>query len=338
MTEQSTAPAVKWGEWFSGGWQMFAARWQVWVPMMLIFIVAMLIPILPMYFLVFAAALAGNGQGTQIGASLLTAGVGIVGLLVVMALVAYMIGGIYRTAFKQMRGEVISVSDLFSGGDLFMRLLGFFGIAIGAGIVIYALILSVGFVVPFALLLLIPAFIVFALLSAGALFFTIPLMVEKNLGVMDAMQRSFATTRPHIWMYGLFAIVVAIVGMAGQYACCVGALVTYPLQFLIMATAYRDVFGVKGASGGMVTPASYASPSWQQGGQQSYMPPPPQYTPPQSPQSYAPPQAPQSYMPQQPVPPVMPPAPIASDQMACPNCNALLARSAKFCNYCGKPL
>ena len=355
MMEQNTTTEVKWGEWIGGGWQMFTERWQVWVPMILVFILALLVPIIPAYLISVAAVLAGSrGGDLPTGPPLLAIGVGLIGGLVVLGLTTFMLGGIYRTAFKQMRGEAISIRDLFSGGDLLPRFLAFFAVAFGGALAIYFLVFAIGYLLPLALLLVVPVFFVLGLLAAGALFFAIPLMVEKNMGVIEAIQTSFAKTRPRIWMFGLFAIVVALIGAVGQCACYVGMLVTYPLQFLITAVAYRDVFGVAGARG-MAAPASYASPSWQQGGQPSYMPPPPQFTPPQTPQSYAPSQMPQSYTPQQPpqayAPPppdvrdILPPTAVmpssiapSEDQNICPHCKALLARTARFCNYCGKPL
>ncbi len=309
MTEQSAAPEVKWGEWIGGGWQMLLARWQVWVPMMLVFVLAVLIPILPMYILLIGAGMAAEGgEGPAAAVGMLAPLVGLAGLLITLGLSAFMMGGLYRTAFKQMRGETISIGDLFSGKDLTVNML-------------LTLFLVVACTMVGALFCVFPAYIV-----GGLLMFSVPLVVERKLSPMEALRTSFEKTKGNWLMFTLFAFVLGLIAGVGAIACYIGALFTYPLYFLITAVAYRDVFGVAGLSNAPAIPNSYASPSWQQGGQASYMPPPPQYTPPQAPQSYMPPQQ-----------PAMPP-PVANDQMACPNCNALLARTAKFCNYCGKPL
>jgi uncharacterized membrane protein len=320
MTEQSAAPEVKWGEWIGEGWQMMLARWQVWVPMMLVFILAMIIPILPMYILLLGMGVASEGGEVPSAAvGMLLPLVGLAGGLITLCLAGLMMGGVYRTAFKQMRGEPIGIGDLFSGKDLTINLLITF---------LLYMLCTIGGV----LLCFFPVFIV-----GGLLFFTIPLVVEKRLSPVDALKASFEKTKGNWLMFTLFAFVVSLIGSAGQFACYVGMLFTYPVQFLITAVAYRDVFGVAGAAPDRAMPSSYTSPSWQQGGQPAYMPPPPQYTPPQAPQSYAPP-APQSYAPPAPPPMIPPPAPVADDQTTCPNCHALLTRTAKFCNYCGKPL
>jgi uncharacterized membrane protein len=320
MTEQSAAPEVKWGEWIGGGWQMLMDRWQVWVPMMLVFILAMLVPLAPGYMLLFGAAMtarSGEAPSAAVGLAPLLI---LAGILISILLSSLMMGGVYRTAFKQMRGETISIGDLFSGKEL--------AISVLLTQLLVGLCTMGG-----AILCFFPAYIV-----AGLLFFAVPLVVEKGMSPVDALRASFEKTKGNWLMFTLFAFVTTLMAGAGAIACYVGALATMPLYFLTIAVAYRDVFGVAGVRGGQQMPSSYASPSWQQGGQPSYMPPPPQYAPPQTPQSYAPPQVPQSYMPPQPAPPMMPPQPAVSDQITCPNCNALLSRTAKFCNYCGKPL
>src|SRR5262249_3824469 len=87
-----------------------------------------------------------------------------------------------------------------------------------------------------------PAFIV-----AGALYFTVPLVVERRMRVMDAIQASRDITRGDLFMFVLFAFIVSLIAQAGSYLCYVGLLVTLPLHYTIAAVAYRDCFGVGGA-------------------------------------------------------------------------------------------
>lgn len=354
MMEQKPAPTVKWGEWINEGWQLFAAKWQVWVPMMLVFILALVVPILPVYIMLIGVNVAAGGDPEAMGAvPAVLPLIGGLGGLVTVALSAFMLGGVYRTAFKQMRGEPISVKDLFSAGDVFPSMLGalfLVGISVAVG----------------AVFCLVPGF-----LAAGLFFFTFPLIVEKKLGVIEAMQRSFETTRPNMWMFMLFAFVVAILGSLGQLACYVGLLVTYPLQFLIAAAAYKDCFGVSGARNAGALPGSqpayapqaYNQQSWSNQPPASYgqpvVPPPPAsqprpFNPPAPPSPVAPPPAsPQPFTPPAPsAPPAQPPLvptqvmPVPdlpgsapqSDQKICPHCQAVLQRAANFCNFCGKPL
>lgn len=296
MMEQRPAAEVKWGEWINEGWQLFANQWQVWVPMMLVFIVALVVPILPVYLLIIGASIAQGGD-PDAGMPVLAPLLGLVGGLLTLGLAAFMLGGVYRTAFKQLRGEAISIRDLFSGGDVFVNVL--------LGIILVGLCAGVGW-----MLCLVPG-----LLAMGLLFFTFPLIVEKKLSPIEAMKQSFEMTRQNMLMFTLFAFVVALLGSIGQLACYVGLLVTYPLQFLIGAAAYKDCFGLAGmrtpsalpGAAPAYSPQAYNQQSWANQPPQSYGQPPQPYG--QPPQSYGQPPRPYGQQPPQPFgqPPQPPP-------------------------------
>lgn len=303
MMQSNTASGVRWGEWIGEGWQMFVDRWQVWVLQILILLLLFAIPVIPFYLMVVGMQIeaAQSGNPPQLPVMMIP-------LILVAAPLfllggAFILGGLWKTAFKQLRGEAISVGDLFSGGDVFLRILG--------------AMVAVGFLAILGgLLCVFPALIV-----AGLLYFTIPLIVERDMSVGDAISASYEATKQHWFMFTLFAIVVAILASLGQYACGVGILATYPLQFTIAAVAYRDLFGVAGArsfsSRHATTPTSYAGQSW-----------------PVAPQHPAPSAAPQPtpvFSAQQPVEPVQP-------VTRCSQCGATLTRAANFCNFCGARL
>ena len=150
------------------------------------------------------------------------------------------------------------------------------------------------------------------LVVAGLLYFTIPLIVERNLGVIEALQTSFEKTKRAWFMFTLWAIVVNLLAQLGVVACGVGLLASFPLLFTMASIAYRDTFGVAGARqfrGGQVPPPSaYAPQTWSQPGQ----PEPPK--------------------------PIPPPR-IEETNLQCPRCGArLMSTSAKFCNICGANL
>jgi len=178
---------------------------------------------------------------------------------------------------EQLRGGRLEFKDLFSGGDCFFRVLG-------ATIVVGLLVMVA------TMLCIIPGFIV-----SGLLFFTVPLIVERRMGVFEAMGASYEATKPNLLMFTLFAFVVSLIASAGYYACYVGLLATYPLLFTMTAVAYRDCFGLPGAV--------------------SFLPPPPR-------DLYAPP------------PPVAS-APLPTTARRCSNCQAELPAAATFCPRCG---
>lgn len=289
--QEVTTPNVRW-EWIGEGWQMFVEKWQVWVVQMLIVGVIFAIPVVPFYLMMLSLQMqvaTNPNQPPEFSPLLLPLGLGI-GLLSILG-GAFFFSGFYKTAFKQLRGEQITVGDLFSGGDVFLRVIGAF-FAIGF------------FTMLGAMLCFFPALVV-----PGLLYFTLPLIIERNMGVGEALRTSYEATKANWFMFALFAIVASLIAGLGQFACGVGLVVTYPLQFTIAAVAFRDVFGVPGArsfSGGNQPqyPSNYAP--------QSFPPPPPQFNEPVQPQE--------------------------PTTLICTNCGTMITRQARFCSKCGSPI
>lgn len=277
------AAEVKWGAWIGEGWQMFTSQWLAWVAIMLVFLLLIIVPIAPIYAFMIAAQLAsaGDPEAQTETPALLFMLLPVLYLAIILGS-SYLMTGAYRAAFKQMRGGKISVSDLFSGGDAFLRAAG--------GVVLVGLLASVG-----ALFCILPAFAV-----VGLLYFTLPLIVERKLGVFDAMRTSFEKTKGRWFMFALFAIVVSLLAQLGSVACGIGVLATFPLYFTINAVAYRDLFGMPGAQHFL----------------EQQVPPSAGYAQPWSSPGEAPKPA-----------------------LQCPRCGATgLAPGARFCNLCGANL
>jgi hypothetical protein len=279
---------VRFGEWIAEGWRMFVEQWQTWVLMSLITFAVLLVPIIACYFVAFVVILAaaaaeggrrGGGGGPEaMGAVLLFYFVIFAGAIIAALIQSYFTCGMYQAALKQLRGARLEVRDLFSAGNKFGRCLGasiLIGICVMIGVI----------------LCIIPAFIV-----AGMLMFTIPLILDRNLRITDAMTTSWELGKQNMLMFTLYAFVVSLIAQAGAYACYIGLLATWPLQFTMTIIAYRDCFGVPGAR-------SYASPSTQA-----------------TPYGASPPSQPQ---PQQ------------WNQSACRFCGAALPPSGDFCSACG---
>lgn len=316
-------PKVRFGEWIGEGWNMFAEQWKVWVVNALVLSLVTVVPAVGIYILMFVVAAASAGSGSAgLGVAMLA--LIFVGVIMLVLLSTYLVGGMYHTAFKQLRGEAISTRDLFSAGDCFPTLLG--------AAILVGILVMIG-----ALLCVIPAFIV-----AGALYFTLPLVVERRLSVGEAIQTSRDATRGDLFMFVLFALVVSLIAQAGSYLCYVGMLVTWPLQFTIGAIAYRDCFGVPGARSFASKPApphAYGAPP-----PSGYQPAPPQQWPGYG-SSAEPPSA--VYQPPTAAPPSTAPpqqAPTGAVQQAptgevtCPECQAELPASARFCARCGRSI
>jgi uncharacterized membrane protein len=292
--DSTPAQQIRFGDWISEGWKMFTAQWKGWVVMSLGLFCAVAVPMIVFVFFVyaasFAAALEQAGSHAASAAAPLSAFLIFGGFfllaLVMLPLSALLVGGMYRAAFKQLRGGQVEFNDLFSARDRYLPLLG--------GILLHSLLVGIG-----SIFCVIPGLIV-----AGLLFFTYPLIVERKLGVIEAMRVSSEMTKPNLLTFTLFAFLVQLIASAGSIACYVGLLATWPLMFTMTAAAYRDCFGLEGVALPPATEpwsgASYSSPALATN--QPASPPPAQ--------------------------------PMAT---VCSNCQASLPATAKFCFRCGTP-
>jgi len=280
---------VRIGDWISEGWNMFTQQWKGWLTLSASFFVVIILPMLSfiavMYVMMFATMMSQQQHSRNASpempiAAFLGFYLGLFALIIVLLpLMVFLMGGAYRAAFKQLRGGRLEFRDLFSARDCYWRLLG--------ATLIHGVLVFIG-----AMLCIIPAFIV-----AGLMFFTIPLIVERNLGIADAIRASRELTQRRLWMFILFAFLVQLIASVGSYACYVGLLATWPLMFTITVVAYRDCFGVEGARSFSQTPS-------------------PQQT------GYG-------------AAPVPDSPPVVEPPAVCPNCQASLPATAQFCFRCG---
>jgi uncharacterized membrane protein len=366
--ENLAKPEVKFGDWIGEGWRMFTSQWKAWVLSTLVFVLICFVPMLAViigfYVNIFMQISANPRSPQPVSPESIIIFYLLFGAIyfVMFFAATFFIAGMHRMALKQLRGGTLVLRDLFSGGDVYFRLLGSF--------LLGAILTLIG-----AMLCILPAYIV-----AGMIFFTSPLIVDRKLGVVEAMQTSYAFAKRNWLMFTLFAFVVQFIASAGTYACYVGILATLPLLFTITAVAYRDCFGVEGAqyfpSNASAVPGDYGQ-TYQQGypqppsaiyGQQSYEPPTPgNYNPPFG---YPPPPAENTPPPVNDLfaPPVVEPPPPALDappqnlpqpeaqvepkpsqaaetlaiesllppaKINCPSCDASLPATASFCPRCG---
>jgi uncharacterized membrane protein len=304
--QNTVAPPVRFGDWISEGWKMFTEQWKGWVVLSLGLLLVAALPATLMMISIFAGSFLAASETSMTGepSSGLPAflSLGVVGILFVLMfpLSVLLMGGMYKSAIKQLRGGRVEFSDLFSARDRFLTLF--------LGLLAIWILTSIG-----GLLCVFPAFVV-----AGLLMFTVPLIVDRNLSVGDALRTSYEVTRPNWLMFTLFAFVVQLIASLGYYACFVGLVVTYPLLFTMTAVAYRDCFGIAGAR-------SFLPPA---GAQAPYAQPPSAVSP-----QYNPPPPPIQAPPRQATPP--PPQPVA---VTCGNCQMQLPPTAAFCPRCGSSI
>jgi uncharacterized membrane protein len=77
--------------------------------------------------------------------------------------------------------------------------------------------------------------------------FTLPLVVDRQLGFWEAMQLGRAVVRRHWWRVFGSLVVAGLIMISGVLACCVGLVFTLPLGFAIQMTIYETLFGVRPA-------------------------------------------------------------------------------------------
>jgi hypothetical protein len=206
-------------------WQMFKANTGAWVAAMAVYFV-----------LVFAiSALIGGVMG---GSSMPAPGlpgespapampnipVMIISQLLQTIIITFLMGGIFRMATKQVRGETPTLGDMFSVGDVLLNL------------VLAAVLTTIAYFVGLMLC------VVPGLLIIGGLMFTYPLIVDRKLAAVEAMQQSWAALKGQYFMAFLFLLVVGIVASLGALLCGIGILATYPIYPLAIAIMYRDFF------------------------------------------------------------------------------------------------
>lgn len=312
---------VRW-EWIGEAWKLYTNNPGAWIGMIFITaIIGIVLIALPVALvLVPAGIFASNNEPGGIFATAGLALLLIPALIIVCLLVgAYLSGGMYRAAIRQAQGQAISVGDLFSGGDCFLRVLGLL-ILVAITQLVVAFVFGVpGMIIkelaPLGRLASnIPSFII-----SGFIFFAIPLIVDRNMGVFDAISASIEATKSQWWMFAIFVFVLGLLSFVGVFACVFGLLVTAPFYFTTPAIAYRDIFGLPRAQ-------NY----------EAFPPPPPDYrtyTPSQTPEPQPKPWSEPTYV----STPSQPPQ-SESTTNTCPHCGATLARVMNFCNQCGRPL
>lgn len=133
-------------------------------------------------------------------------------------------GGLYRAALKHVRGETVSVADLFDIGDIIGSLV-VAGILVGIGSGIAAL---------FCVL---PTFVV-----NGLWMFTVPLIADKGMEGVSAMRESWHALQGQWLMAAVYVFVIGLVTAVGALVCGVGILFTLPIAVLANTLLYRDFF------------------------------------------------------------------------------------------------
>jgi hypothetical protein len=149
-----------------------------------------------------------------------------VGFFIVMGVMMF---GPHAVALAQLRGGRVEIGGLFSAFSLILPALGFMGIVF---------LISI----PCLILLGLP------MLFIAPLWTFVPhLVVDRRMGLIEAMRESSRMVKQDYWMFFLMNLILGFIAGAGTYVCYVGILASLPLYFTILAVAYRDCFQIQGA-------------------------------------------------------------------------------------------
>ena len=166
--------------------------------------------------------------GPQVNPDGTIGGSNTMGFLVSMisaAVGGFLLGGAFRMALKQLRGETTSPGDLFSGTDILPSLMG-------AG-VLQTLVILIGLV-----LCILPG-----LYIAPLLLLAIPIVADQKVGAIDGIGRSFNALKPHWGGAFLLSLILGLIIIAGTLCFLVGLLIAWPILIVTIAIVYNDFFG-----------------------------------------------------------------------------------------------
>jgi uncharacterized membrane protein len=210
-------------------WRILQSSFGIWIPAILVVLVLSIGISFGLSFLL--APLFGISMFSMrpepVAAITITYVIAQVAMSLLAGIFSYaLMGGLYLMAIRQVRGERIEVGDVFKALPMAGNLIGAY--------LLTSLMFFVGFV-----LCILPGFVLI-----GLTMFTVPLIVDRRLGAVDAIGQSINALKKDWILAPVFLIVVGIVSSLGVIACGIGLLFTYPLLFLCLALAYRDIFDV----------------------------------------------------------------------------------------------
>jgi predicted Ser/Thr protein kinase len=146
----------------------------------------------------------------------------------VVALLALgpLMGGLFSFYLKKIRGQPATIETAFSGfGPRFPQLL--------LGGLVAGLLTALGFM----------CFALPGLYLAVAWWFTLILIVDKQLEFWPAMEVSRKVVTRHWWKFFGFWLLAWLLSLAGALALVVGLFISLPFVLIAVAYAYEDVFG-----------------------------------------------------------------------------------------------
>lgn len=183
-------------------------------------------------------------------------------LLIALSAVSLMVcfsalhAGLYDMALKRFRGEVQENLGVVAGFRYFGRALGLYLVlfVIGLPLGVVAMLGLVALLIVFQarpevqLLSLLSTWFFWIVVSLGmalpgaAAFFAMPLIVERDMGAMEAVKASWALTRSDYFSYLGMTIVFGFLSALGGVICWIGLVITLPILPAAQVCVYKHYF------------------------------------------------------------------------------------------------
>lgn len=132
--------------------------------------------------------------------------------------------GMVQMTLKVLKGERAEYSDIWSG--LKSNPLGLLG-----ALIIVSLAVNIG----------INFFYIPGLVIGALWLLVVPIMLDKNLGPIEALKESFHMMKDHVVMGSVVYLLAGLAAFAGVFACCIGIFATMPIYFAVTAVVYNDL-------------------------------------------------------------------------------------------------
>ena len=156
-----------------------------------------------------------GGEGNPIGSLIVTVLRVVVGLIISM--------GLIKITLEFVDKGKPQVSDLFYTKSI----LNYFLVS-----VLRSLIIVVGFIL----------FIIPGIIFSIKLQFATYLVIDKDMGVVDSLNKSWEMTKGVKWNLFLFSLLLVLINIVGLLALIVGLIITIPLSIIATAFVYRKLY------------------------------------------------------------------------------------------------
>ncbi|HEY3487273.1 MAG TPA: hypothetical protein VGL10_04350 [Gammaproteobacteria bacterium] len=145
----------------------------------------------------------------------------------VIALIVYpMSAGIMMMGIHQVAGKPVKVGMIFGYFDKTLRIFGLY--------LLMTIMIAIGFV-----LLIIPG-----VYLAVAYTLALPLLIEKNMGIWEALETSRKALSKRWFTVFVIFVLLGLLFVAGTIPLGIGLIWVIPLSITVMGVMYKTIFGI----------------------------------------------------------------------------------------------